>query len=75
MSWRLRRWTAVSFIFRGGRIDLTEEFFAGLGGRSEEEPPRTIFAVGDYKQSIYGFQGADRSSRWIKFKARRYLFL
>ncbi|MCW8086731.1 double-strand break repair helicase AddA [Sabulicella glaciei] len=43
---------------------LTNEFFAGEGaefrGRSERtELPRTIFAVGDVKQSIYGFQGAD----------------
>ncbi|AOW47351.1 double-strand break repair helicase AddA [Acetobacter ascendens] len=53
--------------------DLTEEFFAGLGGRSEDAPPRTIFAVGDYKQSIYGFQGADPDSfrEWRqRFKAR-----
>ncbi len=32
---------------------LTEEFFAGAGDR------RTVFAVGDRKQSIYSFQGAD----------------
>ena len=37
---------------------LTEEFFAGIG-RAAEEPPRTFFAVGDPKQSIYSFQGAD----------------
>lgn len=35
---------------------LTEEFFAGLGAR---EKTRTLFAVGDEKQSIYSFQGAD----------------
>jgi ATP-dependent helicase/nuclease subunit A len=35
---------------------LTGEFFAGAGS---EEQPRSIFAVGDEKQSIYGFQGAD----------------
>ena len=36
---------------------LAEEFFAGSGAR--EDVQRTIFAVGDYKQSIYGFQRAD----------------
>ena len=35
---------------------LTEEFFAGQGAREQR---RTVFAVGDRKQSIYGFQGAD----------------
>lgn len=35
---------------------LTEEFFAGEGAR---RTPRTLFAVGDEKQSIYSFQGAD----------------
>jgi ATP-dependent helicase/nuclease subunit A len=34
---------------------LADEFFAGLGAREE---PRTLFAVGDEKQSIYSFQGA-----------------
>ena len=34
---------------------LTEEFFAGDTGKV----PRTIFAVGDEKQSIFSFQGAD----------------
>jgi ATP-dependent helicase/nuclease subunit A len=43
---------------------LTEEFFAGQGARAEEvggkgAPARTFFAVGDPKQSIYSFQGAD----------------
>jgi ATP-dependent helicase/nuclease subunit A len=36
---------------------LTEEFFAGEGARTERQ--RTIFAVGDEKQSIFSFQGAD----------------
>ena len=35
---------------------LAEEFFAGEGGR---EVDRTIFAVGDPKQSIFSFQRAD----------------
>ncbi len=34
---------------------ITSEFFAGAGARSV---PRTIFAVGDEKQSIFSFQGA-----------------
>ena len=35
---------------------LAEEFFAGLGAREVE---RTVFAVGDAKQSIFSFQRAD----------------
>ncbi len=35
---------------------VTSEFFAGLG---RENKKRTVFAVGDRKQSIYSFQGAD----------------
>lgn len=38
---------------------LTAEFFAGAGTQDADAPPRTLFAVGDYKQSIYSFQGAD----------------
>ena len=36
---------------------LTREFFAGDGAR--EGVQRTVFAVGDRKQSIFSFQGAD----------------
>ncbi len=36
---------------------LTTEFFSGQGVRGK--PDRTLFAVGDRKQSIYSFQGAD----------------
>ena len=35
---------------------LAEEFFVGEGARPG---PRTVFAVGDVKQSIFSFQGAD----------------
>ena len=36
---------------------LSQEFTAGTGAR--EDTRRTIFVVGDKKQSIYSFQGAD----------------
>lgn len=36
---------------------LTQEFAAGETARSDT--PRTVFVVGDKKQSIYSFQGAD----------------
>ena len=36
---------------------LTQEFFSGSGAR--ETAIRTLFVVGDRKQSIFGFQGAD----------------
>lgn len=39
---------------------LTQEFTAGEG-RERLQDPRTIFMVGDEKQSIYSFQGADPS--------------
>ena len=44
---------------------LAGEFFAGTGTR-DENTIRSIFAVGDEKQSIYGFQGADAAGfgRW-----------
>ncbi|MEG3620069.1 double-strand break repair helicase AddA [Magnetovibrio sp. PR-2] len=43
---------------------IAEEFFAGVGMEQklddgEQPQSRTIFAVGDEKQSIYSFQGAD----------------
>ncbi|GAA0540178.1 ATP-dependent helicase/nuclease subunit A [Rhizomicrobium palustre] len=46
---------------------LTEEFFAGEG---VARAPRTLFAVGDEKQSIFSFQGADPR----QFERRRAFF-
>jgi len=46
---------------------IADEFFAGAGAR---EQPRSIFAVGDAKQSIFSFQGADLQS----FEANRGKF-
>ncbi len=43
-----RQWQIISL--------LTDDFFAGVSARSLN---RTVFIVGDYKQSIYGFQGAN----------------
>ncbi|MDZ4735495.1 MAG: double-strand break repair helicase AddA [Rhodospirillaceae bacterium] len=48
---------------------LTAEFFAGKGAERDQRT-RTIFAVGDRKQSIFSFQGADPDS----FEAMRDWF-
>ncbi|GBQ95661.1 DNA helicase II [Acetobacter nitrogenifigens DSM 23921 = NBRC 105050] len=52
---------------------LTSEFFVGEGARDPAAGPRTVFAVGDYKQSIYGFQGADPDAfrDWRRIFERR----
>ncbi len=47
---------------------LTDEFFSGEG--VERAMPRTLFAVGDEKQSIFSFQGADPA----QFDIRRRFF-
>jgi ATP-dependent helicase/nuclease subunit A len=47
---------------------LAEEFFAGKG--QHDDRLRTIFAVGDEKQSIYSFQGAEPDS----FEENRFFF-
>ncbi len=50
---------------------LTSEFFAGEGAHeSRDETLRTVFAVGDPKQSIYSFQRADPA----EFQRLRDLF-
>lgn len=53
---------------------LAEDFFSGLGqlgGQVSDAQLRTVFAVGDEKQSIYGFQGA----RPDKFAEARQYFI
>lgn len=54
---------------------LTEEFFVGSGAERRtrpdaQTPDRSVFVVGDQKQSIYSFQGA-RPERLLK-EARAY---
>ena len=48
---------------------ITEEFTAGHGARANRI--RTLFAVGDPKQSIYSFQGAD--PRWFEDSRQHWL--
>jgi ATP-dependent helicase/nuclease subunit A len=50
---------------------LTEEFFAGEGGRAAERLRRALFVVGDEKQSIYSFQGARPELLRQKFEFHR----
>ncbi len=54
-----RQWSLIEM--------LSEEFFAGL---SAQEQNRTLFIVGDFKQSIFSFQGAEPDI----FKSRSNLF-
>ena len=50
---------------------LASDFFSGEGaGMDDRILERTIFAVGDQKQSIYSFQGADPT----KFSEMRTYF-
>jgi ATP-dependent helicase/nuclease subunit A len=52
---------------------LTSDFFVGEGARQDQALARTVFAVGDRKQSIYSFQGADPDefNRWRNIYRRR----
>ena len=52
---------------------LVQEFFAGKGAREELPVARTLFVVGDEKQSIFSFQGADIAAferMRLRFKER-----
>ncbi|WP_406852399.1 double-strand break repair helicase AddA [Brevundimonas sp. BH3] len=49
---------------------LTESFYAGDGTERERSIERTVFVVGDEKQSIYSFQGA-RPER-LRQEAKQY---
>lgn len=40
-------------------LALVEEFYSGYTGHEEREINRTLFVVGDIKQSIFSFQGAN----------------
>ncbi|MDF7777944.1 UvrD-helicase domain-containing protein, partial [Sphingomonas sp. AOB5] len=57
----LRQWAIVDAVI--------EEFFSGSGTRPEGW--RTLFAVGDYKQAIFGFQGTDPI--FYRWAHRRFL--
>jgi ATP-dependent helicase/nuclease subunit A len=52
---------------------IAAEFFSGLGTRAGERLERSIFAVGDRKQSIYSFQGANLEvfDQWRRQIGRR----
>ncbi len=50
---------------------LTGEFFVGEGAPRPRALPRTVFAVGDEKQSIYSFQGADPAQ--LNAQTKNYL--
>ena len=50
---------------------LTGEFWAGAGLRQQGAADRTLFVVGDEKQSIYSFQGAD--PRRLLDETQRYI--
>ncbi len=56
----LAQWNILGF--------LLEEFYAGEGARTNKD--RTLFVVGDEKQSIFSFQNADPEA----FHSRRDLF-
>ena len=52
---------------------LTGEFFTGEGVPRRDAVERTLFVVGDEKQSIYSFQGADPAL--LSIQTDRYILL
>jgi ATP-dependent helicase/nuclease subunit A len=50
---------------------LTDEFTSGEGARDKAAMPRTVFSVGDEKQSIFRFQGAEPAA--FEQSRRRYM--
>jgi ATP-dependent helicase/nuclease subunit A len=50
---------------------LTGEFFAGAGARAARRIERALFVVGDRKQSIYSFQGAEPDLLREKYEFHR----
>ncbi|MDA8008689.1 MAG: UvrD-helicase domain-containing protein [Alphaproteobacteria bacterium] len=51
---------------------LIEDFYAGEGAHEDRDgSPRTLFVVGDRKQSIYSFRGADLASLGLFLNATR----
>ncbi len=51
--------TAEFFAGEGARESRRQDAREGAGEAGRQDRPRTVFAVGDVKQSIYSFQGAD----------------
>ncbi|MFN9926423.1 MAG: double-strand break repair helicase AddA [Phenylobacterium sp.] len=50
---------------------LTDEFFVGAGARPGDAAARQLFVVGDVKQSIYSFQGAQPDLLFKEFEAQK----
>ncbi|MDR0423149.1 MAG: UvrD-helicase domain-containing protein [Rickettsiales bacterium] len=47
---------------------ITDDFFSGSGNHENRKIDRTLFVVGDKKQSIYSFQGANKEQFEINYE-------